>query len=51
MVENKEAWKDLYETLVHHGDQFNKQLVRLKQNNTKPNEASAILGPLKDYSK
>jgi hypothetical protein len=50
MVENKEAWKELHETLVQHGDQFNKQLVRLKQSNTKPNEDSAILAPLKDYS-
>jgi hypothetical protein len=50
MVKNKEAWKELYDTLLHHGDQFNKQLVRVKQNNTKPNDYSAVLGPLKDYS-
>jgi len=50
MVENKEAWKELYETLVEHGDEFNQQLIRLKQNNTKPNEESAMLAPLKRYS-
>jgi len=50
MVENKGAWKELYETLVEHGDEFNQQLIRLKQNNTKPNEESAMLAPLKRYS-
>jgi hypothetical protein len=50
MVENKEAWKELHETLVRHGDKFNRQLVRLKQENTKPNDDSAVLGPLNDYS-
>ena len=50
MVENKEAWKELYEILVDHGEEFNKQLRRLKLDNTKPDEESAILAPLKRYS-
>ena len=50
MVENKEAWKELYEMLVEHGEDFNKQLHRLKLDNTEPDEDSPMLAPLKRYS-
>jgi len=51
MVENKEAWKELLLTLVDHRDQFNEQLVLMKQDNTPPNADSPVLAPLKGYSK
>jgi hypothetical protein len=51
MVENKEAWKELLLTLVDHRDQFNEQLVLMKQDNTAPNADSPVLAPLKGYSK
>ena len=50
MVENKEAWKELYEMLVEDGEEFNKQLCRLKLDTTKPDEESGMLAPLKRYS-
>jgi hypothetical protein len=51
MVENKEAWKELLLTFVDHRDQFNEQLVLMKQDNTKPNADSPLLAPLKGYSR
>jgi hypothetical protein len=49
MIENKKAWKDLLLTLVDHRDQFNEQLVLMKQDNTTPNADSPVLAPLKAY--
>jgi hypothetical protein len=51
MVENKEAWKELLLTLGDHRDQFNEQLVLMKQDNTTPNADSPVLAPLKGYSR
>jgi hypothetical protein len=51
MVENKEAWKELLVIFIDHQDQFNEQLVLMKQDNTKPNADSPLLAPLKGYSK
>jgi hypothetical protein len=50
MVENKEGWKELLLTLIDHRDQFNEQIILIKQDNTKPNAGSPLLGPLKGYS-
>jgi hypothetical protein len=51
LVENKEAWKELFLTLVDHRDQFNEQLVLMKQDNTKADADSPLLAPLKGYSR
>jgi hypothetical protein len=51
MVENEESWKELLLTLVEHRDQFNEQLVLMKQDNTKPTADSPVLAPLKGYSR
>jgi hypothetical protein len=51
MVENKEAWKGLLLTFIDHRDQFNQQLVLMKQDKTAPNADSPLLAPLKGYSK
>jgi hypothetical protein len=50
MVENKESWKELLLTLVNHRDQFNEQLVLMKQDTTTPDADSPVLVPLKGYS-
>jgi hypothetical protein len=50
MVENKVAWKELLLTLNDHATQFNEQLVRMNQANTKSSADSPVLAPLKDYS-
>jgi len=50
MAENKEAWKGLLQTLTDHRDQFNEQLVLMKQGTTKPDAESPVLAPLKSYS-
>jgi hypothetical protein len=51
MAENVLAWKELIATLDSHQKLFNDQLVRLKKGDFSPDPNSALLEPIKQYSR
>jgi hypothetical protein len=50
MVENRQAWKDLYDTIDGHQQVFNKQLKRMSLENLVPDPESPLLAPTRDYA-
>jgi hypothetical protein len=51
MMENEDSWKELIKTLDTHQQHFNEQLGRLKADDIDADSESALLGPIKQYSK
>jgi hypothetical protein len=51
MMENEDAWKELVKTLDTHQQRFNEQLGRLKAEKIDADPNSALLGPIKQYSR
>jgi hypothetical protein len=51
MMENEDAWRELVRTLDTHQQRFNEQLARLKAKDLEVDPNSALLGPIKQYSK
>jgi len=51
MVENRQGWRDLIATIDEHQEVFNKQLIRLKADDTVPDPESPLLAPVIQYSR